>query len=73
MRDPCVGHGLFQSFLHPSAGDRMLGNFFLWLGGSSQGILRHNSFILGNRAFHGRLSLKRRTPVAREDSQDLRM
>lgn len=51
----------------------MLGNFFLWLGGSGQGIPRHNSFILGNKAFHARLSLKRRTPVTREDSQDLRM
>ena len=72
-RDPGIAHGLSQCFLRTSAGDGTLGNFFLWLGGSGQGILRHNSFILSKKAFHGRLSLKGRTPVARGDSQDLRM
>lgn len=72
-RDPGIGHGLSQSFLRTSAGDRVLGTFCLWLGGSGQGILRHKSCILRKKAFHGRLSLKGRTPAAREDSQDLRM
>lgn len=40
-------------------------------GRSGQGILRHKSCIL-RKAFHERLSLKGRTPAAREDSQDLR-
>lgn len=40
-RDPGIGHGLSQSFLRTSAGDRVLGTFCFWLGGSGQGILRY--------------------------------
>lgn len=35
-RDPGIGHGLSQSFLCTSAGDRVLGTFCLWLGGAAK-------------------------------------